>query len=383
MRAEAASALVTSSPAISVLMPVHNAGRFLAPALDSVVAQTFSDFELIAIDDGSSDGSGTVLAEFAARDPRIRVFSQENQGIVATLNRALALARAPLIARMDADDVARLDRFARQAAHLREHPEVAVLSGAMDVIDDGGTCLRTDVFPTSPSVIEQELLQRCCVCHPAVMGRTEVLRSVGAYRKNAQYAEDYDLWLRISEVGQIANLPDVLVSYRVHTGRISAQRIVAQELAKLAALCAAMARRGGKPDFLARTDASLPAGYRATQRLVADAMPRAQFALSFFRAVLGRATEFGSIAEWSKLYLRHGLGDLDAEGAVLMILLLGHNMLRRRRGGAPLHALLPYVLWAAVTAVRHPIGALRIALNTRYWLALARARMLQSTSFVL
>src|SRR5262245_15036509 len=99
--------MAESLPAISVLMPVYNAGRFLAPALDSVLAQTFADFELIAIDDGSGDASGAVLAEYAVRDQRIRIFAQENRGIVATLNRALELARAPIVARMDADDLSR------------------------------------------------------------------------------------------------------------------------------------------------------------------------------------------------------------------------------------------------------------------------------------
>src|SRR5215467_13939630 len=169
----------TSSPAISVLMPVYNAGRFLAPAVESVLAQTFPDFELIAIDDGSGDASAEVLAQFAARDGRIRVFGQENRGIVATLNRALELARAPLIARMDADDLSRPDRLAKQVGYLEGHPEVAVLSGAMDVINESGTYLRTDVFPSAPSAIRDELPNRCCICHPAVMARADVLRSVG------------------------------------------------------------------------------------------------------------------------------------------------------------------------------------------------------------
>src|SRR5262245_14197402 len=118
-----------TTPAISVLMPIYNAGRFLPAAVESVLAQTFADFELIAIDDGSRDGSSEVLAQLAARDPRIRVFAQENRGIVATLNRALELARAPLVARMDADDLSRPDRFAKQIAFLRQHPEVAAVSG--------------------------------------------------------------------------------------------------------------------------------------------------------------------------------------------------------------------------------------------------------------
>jgi glycosyltransferase involved in cell wall biosynthesis len=360
--------MVTSTPVVSVLMPVYNAGRFLAPAIESVLAQTFSDFELVAVDDGSSDGSGNMLAELSARDARIRVLSQRNQGIVATLNRALELARAPLVARMDADDLSRPDRFEKQITYLREHPEVAVLSGAMDLIDAKGTYLRTAVFPTAPDAIRNELDRRNCVAHPAVMARTEMLRAVGGYRKTAQHAEDYDLWLRISEGGRIANLPDVLLSYRMHPQAISARNIVTQELAALAVRGAARLRRSGRPDPLAAIGLRLPLDYEAAQGVLADAIPRPEFALAFFRAVLGRTTEHGSIAEWSKLYARHGLDDLDSHGAALMVLLLGHNMLRRRRSSAPLRALVPYPFWAMVTIIRHPTAAWLIARNARRWI---------------
>jgi GT2 family glycosyltransferase len=371
--------MIASTPAVSVLMPVYDAGDFLAPALDSILAQTFADFELIAIDDGSRDASAQVLARFAARDPRIRVFAQENRGLVAALNRALELARAPLVARMDADDVARPDRFAKQVAYLQDHPEVAAVSGAMDVIDAGGTYLRTAVFPTSPDAVASELLHRCCVCHPAVMARTEALRSIGGYRGNARHAEDYDLWLRLAERSAIANLPDVLLAYRLHPQAISARHIVAQELAALSARGAATLRRRGKPDPLAAADLHLPLDYRATQQMLADAMSRPEFALSFFRAVLGRTTEIGSIGEWSRLYARHGLIDLDAHGAALMILLLGHNMLRRWRM-APLRALVTYPFWALLTAARHPTAVWRIVRNPRYWIAHGRAPRLQQTA---
>jgi len=356
-------------------MPVYNAGRFLAPAVESVLAQTFPDFELIAIDDGSGDASAEVLAQFAARDGRIRVFGQENRGIVATLNRALELARAPLVARMDADDLSRPDRFAKQVAYLSEHPDVAVVSGAMDCIDESGTYIRTAVFPTLPTEVASELLHRSCVCHPAAMARTEVLRTAGGYRGIAQHAEDYDLWLRVAEIGQIANLADVLLSYRQHPQTISARRVAAQELAALAVRGAARLRRSGKPDPLAATDLRLPLDYGATQRMLTDAMPRPEFALAFFRAVLGRETELGSITQWSRLYLRYGLWDLDRNGAAMMILLLGHNMLRRRRSGAGLGALVPYAFWALATAIRHPIAAARVAINARYWVNVARTRM--------
>lgn len=369
-----------SSPAISVLMPVHDGGRFLAPAVESVLAQSFADFELIAIDDGSRDGSAQVLDEFAARDRRIRVEHQENQGIVASLNRALSLARAPLIARMDADDICRPDRFAKQVAFLARHPEVAVLSGAMDVIDEDGAYLRTEALPTLPDAIASELMHRSCVCHPAVMARTAVLRSVGGYRRAAQYAEDYDLWLRVAEMAQIANVPDVLLAYRVHPVKTSTKNYIAQELAVLSARGAARLRQRGEHDPLSSSRPGAPPGYRESQRMFADSVPRAEFAFSFFRTVLGKTAEVGSMAEWARLYLRYGLGDIDTEGAAIMMLLLGHVMLRRRRSGASLLAVASYPFWAFATAVRHPTAALRVALNSRHWLAVARGRLLQPTA---
>jgi hypothetical protein len=269
---------------------------------------------------------------------------------------------------MDADDVARPDRFARQVAFLAAHPEIAVVSGAMDIIDADGRSLRTDVFPTQPDMIARELPQRNCVCHPAVMARTGVLRSVGGYRRSAQYAEDYDLWLRIAEIGQIANLPDILMSYRQHAVTISAQHHVAQELAALAVRGAARLRRSGRPDPLEGIDPCDPADYRAVQQRLADAFPRAEFAVSFFRAVIGRSAETGTVGGWARLYLRYGLWDIDRDGAAMMLLVLGHTMLRRYRIGAPLHALIPYPFWAIVTAVCHPLAAWSVMRDARKWL---------------
>jgi glycosyltransferase involved in cell wall biosynthesis len=365
----------TLSPAVSVLMPVYNGARFLPATLASMQAQTFADFELIAIDDGSTDASSHILQELAGRDSRFRIVRQDNQGIVASLNRALGLARAPLVARMDADDLSRPDRLARQVAFLAQHPDVAVVSGAMDVVDENGVYLRTDVFPTLPDEIARELDHRSCVCHPAVMARTSVMRAVGGYRKLLQYAEDYDLWLRILEVARIANLPDVLLSYRLHATTISTRNYVAQELAALAARGAARLRRRGRSDPFAASDGEATLGYPDLRDRLADAMPRAEFAFAFFRNTLSRAAELDSLGAWSRLYRRHGLGDLDGEGAAIMMLYLGHVMRRRHRGGATVQALAPYPFWILVTALRHPIAALRVALAPRRWLALARAKL--------
>ena len=160
---------------------------------------------------------------------------------------------------------------------------------------------------------------------------------------------------------------------------ISTQHTVEQELAVLAARGAARVRQSGKLDPLASAVTHSPLGYRAVQRMFAEAMPCPEFAFSFFRTVLGRTADTGSIAEWSKLYLRYGLWDLDADGAAKMMLLLGNNMLRLRRAGATLGSLIAYPFWALITALIHPTSAMRIALNSRYWIELARAQVLQPT----
>src|SRR5262249_49413383 len=155
----------------------------------------------------------------------------------------LSLARAPVIARMDADDIARPDRFEKQCAFLRDHPDVVAVSGGMDVIDEDGRYVETILFPTLPASIADELLHRPVVAHPADMVRTDSLRAVAGYRPVARYAEDYDLWLRLAETGPIANLPDVLLSYRTHASNTSSVRFIEQQLAVLAARAAARRRR--------------------------------------------------------------------------------------------------------------------------------------------
>jgi glycosyltransferase involved in cell wall biosynthesis len=357
--------MTTSSPSISILMPVYHAVRYLPAALDSMLAQTFSDFELIAIDDGTRDGSAEVLARYAARDARIRVVTQENRGLVASLNRALELARAPLVARMDHDDISRPDRLAKQFAYLRQHPDVAAVSGAMDLIDQDGRYLRTEAYPTVPSAIESELRHGSCVSHPAVMARTAVLRAVGGYRKIVQCAEDYDLWLRVSEISHIGNLPDVVLSYRQHPTKMSLRYYVEQQLAVLAARGAAELRRRGIADPLASADPKSPMSYRALRRMFVGSIPPAELAHPFFCTVLGKTAEQGSITDWSRLYLRYGLWDLDRDAAATIILLLGHLLLRRRRAGAPLGELARFPFWAVVTAICHPSAAVSAAVQAR------------------
>ncbi|MBV5328553.1 MAG: glycosyltransferase [Chlorobium sp.] len=206
------------SPAISVVMSVYNGQKYLPEAVESILAQTCSDFEFIVIDDGSSDSSMQILRNYQKDDTRIIVHHQKNSGLSRALNNGIALARGRYIARMDADDVAALDRLEKQLAFMESNSTV-VLSGT--------GVMRTDPFgiPLFPSPlayehdeIDAELLigNGSALCHPSVIMRTEVVKAVGGYREEFNLAEDLDLFLRLAEMGRVANLSEVLLFWRQH-----------------------------------------------------------------------------------------------------------------------------------------------------------------------
>jgi glycosyltransferase involved in cell wall biosynthesis len=235
-------------PLISVLLPVRDAAPYLDAALDSLARQTLGDFEIIAIDDGSADRSRDILARHAAADSRIAVHAQAPQGLIATLNRGLALARGTYLARMDADDVAWPDRFAAQAAYLAAHPSVALVGGAVQEIDAAGRPGASRRPPTKPAAIRALLPERNCIAHPTVMARRAALVAAGGYRAAFVAAEDYDLWLRLSEVADLANLPAVVLSHRLHQATVSIERVEQQILSEFAAREAGRRRRAGEAD---------------------------------------------------------------------------------------------------------------------------------------
>jgi hypothetical protein len=238
------------SPTISVVMSVFNGEAFLREAVESILAQTFRDFEFIIIDDGSRDTTPQILAEYAKRDVRVIVLSQTNMGRAASLNRGLALAQAPLIARMDADDVSLADRLEQQLDFLDSHPEVGLLSGAFEITDVKGTVLAAVHLPLDDLQIRAQMLQRNCMCHPAIAMRRDVALASGGYRKQLRDADDYDLWLRMAERTRLANLDVVLLKYRVHEHQASIRNTEHQTWCILAARTAASFRADGRPDPL-------------------------------------------------------------------------------------------------------------------------------------
>lgn len=233
---------------VSVVMSVFNGEAFLAEALESVLDQTFLDFEFLVVDDGSRDGTAEILRTFADRDRRIRILDQDNRGLAVSLSRGVSEACGRYVARMDADDICLPDRFARQVAFLDRHPAVGVVGGAVQQIDSDGKPQDVIIMPTESDVIRGQLARRSPIAHPTAMIRRDLLAEVGAYRSAFRYAQDYDLWLRIGERAEIANLPDIVLRYRVHDGNVSRKHLLAKLEAVLLARASARARGRGAED---------------------------------------------------------------------------------------------------------------------------------------
>ena len=204
-------------------MPVHNAVAYLGEALESIAAQTWTDFEVVAVDDASTDGSGAKLSEHARRWPWLRVILRPARGGVAVaLNTGFSLCEGELIARMDADDVCMPERFARQVAFMDAHPDVGVCGGAVRVF--GGGRMEVVKPPTDDDAIRAWLVFGSAFIHPAVMFRRSVVRQMDGPYAPVVGVEDYDLWLRLAAVTRFGNLPEELLRYRVHPGQYSANK---------------------------------------------------------------------------------------------------------------------------------------------------------------
>lgn len=277
------------TPAVSVLLPVRNGMPFLPEAIESVLGQTCRNFELIVIDDGSIDGTTEYLR--SVTDPRMRVVGPAGSGIADALNAGLGCARAPLVARQDADDRSAPERLARQLAFLDAHPEVTVLATCATFIDDDGRdvenawtrTVREQQDPArTPDEIRSLMPLTCCITHGSVLMRSDAVRARGGYHTTAVPAEDYDLWLRLLPGHQIAKLPDRLYEYRVHRAQSSVIRRREQTACVI----------GAKLRFLRR---QVP-GLRWPARLV---LPCDDRGAALFRAVglsEGFDTEPGTIA---------------------------------------------------------------------------------------
>jgi hypothetical protein len=212
---------VSENPTVTVLTAVYNGAPYLPDSISSILGQTFGDFEFIIIDDASTDETPILLSQFARRDARIRIVTnQKKAGLAKSLNLGLVLASAPLIARHDADDVSEPSRLTKQVAFMNSHRDIGVLGSAMTLIDDSGNCLQRHWnMPLSHPSITWGMLFFSTVAHPSVMYRQHVV-GAGVYSEEQTASEDLNLWFDLMLQGaRFANLPDRLVRYRIHPGQ--------------------------------------------------------------------------------------------------------------------------------------------------------------------
>ena len=237
-----------SLPSVTVVMAVFNGARYLPETLASLRSQTFKDFEIVVVDDGSTDDTPAILAEFARSDERCRIITQPNKGQVAARNLGVEAAKAPLIAWLDADDIAEKDRFARQVDFLGAHPRVAAVGSAITLIDQDGVEGAVASYPEGAAEVAASMSKTCALAHSAVMMRKAPFLTIGGYRQPFLHAEDYDLWLRLLDHHDAHNLREPLLRYRQHGGSLSFRHRRQQSLAALAARHCTRARRAGRPD---------------------------------------------------------------------------------------------------------------------------------------
>jgi glycosyltransferase involved in cell wall biosynthesis len=209
-----------SGPKVSVIMAVYNAAQYVGQAIDSILAQTFTNFEFLVVNDGSTDDTYEIL--YAYDDPRISILTNENNvGLAKSLNRGISKARGEYIARQDADDSSHPERIMQQARYLDEHPEIGVVGAATRWMDGDDNLMKIWPLGQDNAEIQKLLISTCPLIHGSTMFRRQCFEEIGGYDTSMRTGQDYDFWLRISETWDMTCLRDVLYTYRWHPGMAS------------------------------------------------------------------------------------------------------------------------------------------------------------------
>ncbi len=208
-----------TAPEISIVMPVYNAEPYLKEAIESILNQTYDNFEFIIINDGSNDKSLEIIKHY--KDSRIRFISRENRGLVLTLNEGIELAAGEYIVRQDADDRSTPNRLQLQLQYLKANQHTVLLGSSMDVMDESGAIKHRHAVLLNDPELRQELLVRSPFAHGSVIFQKKAAIESGLYRQQSWPAEDYDFWLRLSNYGKLANIDEALYVYREHSDSIS------------------------------------------------------------------------------------------------------------------------------------------------------------------
>jgi glycosyltransferase involved in cell wall biosynthesis len=228
-----------------VLLPVWNGEAFLEQAMESILRQTLSSLELIVIDDGSTGASAAIAEKLACGDDRVRVLRRAHEGLSATLNAGIAAARGEYVARMDADDISLPDRLQKQVAYLDAHPGCVAAGAWIEVVDEVGLELGVKTFRETHEQISAALFRGISpMAHPTVVMRRDVLRAAGGYDARLYPSEDLDLWFRLAERGELANLGEALLRHRRHRAAVGVREREKMKAMALAICNAARSKRG-------------------------------------------------------------------------------------------------------------------------------------------
>lgn len=299
-------------PVVSVLLPVRNGRSWIEGAIHSVLIQTLESFELVVVDDNSTDGTSEVVERFVKTDGRVRSLSNHSgAGLVEALNFGLTQCRAPLVARLDADDLMERERLLRQVQEFRDPRVVVVGSNVTYIAAEGAPTHQSQLPHTEARILHWLKGGRCPFAHPSVTFRRDNVLEAGGYHGAFPHAEDFELWCRLSQRGRMVNLRAPLTRYRLHDGQISRTRAHAQQLATLRATRRHFPEASGLLGFLTNSSLTdcdldlLASILRATAgemdcpddvrpelvklaRLVSDyRVPRHPFHLDLFRGALG------------------------------------------------------------------------------------------------
>ena len=210
---------MSSTPRASVIMPIYNGERYLEPAIESVLRQTFDDFELLLLNDGSTDRSVEIIEQYLKQDGRCKLHSWSNRGVVRTRNDGIDLARGEFLINLDCDDICLPQRFEKQIAYLGSHPDCVAVGSRILLIDTEGLPICEFINELTHDEIDSKHLSGVGgsrICNPSATMRREAVVRAGKYREGYAPSEDLDLFLRLAEIGMLANLPEVLIQYRQH-----------------------------------------------------------------------------------------------------------------------------------------------------------------------
>jgi len=218
------------NPKISVLMPAYNTEKYIGEAIESILNQTFKDFEFIIIDDCSTDNTWEIIQGYVKKDERIIVLrNKKNSKICKTLNRGIDIAKGKYIARMDADDWSYPDRFEKQFKFMENNPEVVISGGTMEVCDEKMDLLNQRKYNLTDGEIRKKLFRYSPFCHATTIYKTKIVKKINGYDEMFYVAQDYDFYFRLGMHGKFGNLKDILYKLRTHPESLSSKKTRIQE----------------------------------------------------------------------------------------------------------------------------------------------------------